>query len=311
MTASEHRAKARSALQNNWLWAVITTLIASLLGGLERSGGIDLNIELPEDFSGSMNFEEGLQSAMPEISDLPITSDVLDLPELQELLTGSLGIAIAVAAVIAIVVALAVSVVMMLIGGSVGLGYRKYMLNLLDGKPAEFTQIFSQFNRLGVAFRLRLLQALIGLAPVLIWLVACATMWMMMGEMGAYLGLPALFAVIALAAVISYGLSMAEYILAEDETCTAMDALRRSWTLMDGHKWRYFCLGMSFIGWSILAGFTFGIGGLFLNPYQQAAYTSFYRELCPDQRRYQWADPPAYPNDALPEGYYRYDTPEE
>ena len=36
---------------------------------------------------------------------------------------------------------------------------------------------------------------------------------------------------------------------------------------------------MSFIGWIILCLFTFGIGNLFLNPYQTAADAAFYREI--------------------------------
>ena len=49
--------------------------------------------------------------------------------------------------------------------------------------------------------------------------------------------------------------------------------------MMDGNKWRLFCLRLSFIGWDILCGFTLGIGYLWLNPYKQAAEAAFYREI--------------------------------
>jgi len=50
--------------------------------------------------------------------------------------------------------------------------------------------------------------------------------------------------------------------------------------MMDGNRWRLFCLQISFIGWSILSSLlTFGIGDLWLTPYRQAASAAFYREI--------------------------------
>ena len=46
--------------------------------------------------------------------------------------------------------------------------------------------------------------------------------------------------------------------------------------LMAGHKWRLFCLNLSFIGWGILSALTCGIGDLWLNPYIYAANAAFY-----------------------------------
>ena len=37
-------------------------------------------------------------------------------------------------------------------------------------------------------------------------------------------------------------------------------------------------MSLSFIGWSILATLTGGIGYIFLNPYMHAAYAAFYRD---------------------------------
>ena len=49
--------------------------------------------------------------------------------------------------------------------------------------------------------------------------------------------------------------------------------------MMNGNKWRLFCLHWSFIGWDILCIFTLGIGNLWLIPYKQAATAAFYREV--------------------------------
>ena len=46
---------------------------------------------------------------------------------------------------------------------------------------------------------------------------------------------------------------------------------------MKNRRWKLFCLQISFIGWSILCVFTFGIGMLWLTPYIQLAIISFYK----------------------------------
>lgn len=53
--------------------------------------------------------------------------------------------------------------------------------------------------------------------------------------------------------------------------------------LMDGHKWRYFVLQLSFIGWHILCALTLGIGYLWLNPYMNATLAAFYKDLSKDR----------------------------
>lgn len=48
---------------------------------------------------------------------------------------------------------------------------------------------------------------------------------------------------------------------------------------MNGHKMDYFILELSFIGWSILSVFTFGILMIWLVPYMQVTYANFYNEI--------------------------------
>lgn len=56
-----------------------------------------------------------------------------------------------------------------------------------------------------------------------------------------------------LAAFLGAGLKMADYLMAKDEPIGPVAALKASWRKMRGWKWRYFCLGISFIGWLLLA----------------------------------------------------------
>ena len=79
--------------------------------------------------------------------------------------------------------------------------------------------------------------------------------------------------------IASYSYAMTPYIMVERPALTPMEAITASKELMQGHKWELFCLDFSFIGWDLLAALTLNLGHLFLNPYKNAAYTAFYRNI--------------------------------
>lgn len=248
MAAFEHRERARTALKGNWLWAALTSLVASLLGGITQS-------------SASANYSETETQSIRGLEDLGnYIADYIPL------IVGG------------IVIGLAVIAITLMLGSVVGLGYRSYTLSLIDGEPAEFKQLFSQFHRLWPAALMRLLIGLVEFVPLLIVVLVM----LLVPLLGGLLLLVWMVAEI----YISYGFVLADFVMAEDEHCTAMEALKRSWMLMKGQRWSYFCLGFSFIGWMLLSAFTFGIGGLFLTPYVQVSYASFYRDLKPKATGY-------------------------
>ncbi|MDO4903759.1 MAG: DUF975 family protein [Limosilactobacillus sp.] len=49
--------------------------------------------------------------------------------------------------------------------------------------------------------------------------------------------------------------------------------------LMDGHKWEYFLLQLSFLGWNILGWLTLGIAFIWIAPYKQMTYMNYYANL--------------------------------
>lgn len=67
--------------------------------------------------------------------------------------------------------------------------------------------------------------------------------------------------------------------VAGSEKPSALDCITESRRMMDGHKWEYFILQLSFIGWGLLSILTLGIGFLWLNPYMNATYAAFYDNL--------------------------------
>lgn len=77
----------------------------------------------------------------------------------------------------------------------------------------------------------------------------------------------------------SYYYALAIIIAADDETISETDALEKSYNLMKGNRGKLFALQISFIGWAILALFTFGIGYLWLIPYIQFSIIAFYKSF--------------------------------
>ncbi len=74
-----------------------------------------------------------------------------------------------------------------------------------------------------------------------------------------------------------YSYFLVPYILAENPSVKAKEAICLSRKMMVGYKWQAFKLELSFIGWWILRVFTLGLSGLFYsNAYQVATHSEFY-----------------------------------
>jgi uncharacterized membrane protein len=77
----------------------------------------------------------------------------------------------------------------------------------------------------------------------------------------------------------SYSYAMTYFIMNDDETIGANDAITKSREMMNGHKWELFMLDLSFFGWILLSILTFGILSFWVTPYMNLAHAEFYRRL--------------------------------
>lgn len=150
------------------------------------------------------------------------------------------------------------SLLHLILGGVIQLGYSKFLLNQHDGKDYIVKDLFSQFERFSVGFLQLFLRNLF------------TALWALL------LIIPGI--------IKHYSYAMTPFILTDHPELTAKEAIRRSMEMMDGHKGELFMLGLTFIGWELLSALTLGIGALWLNPYKNAAYAAFYRELLVRQR---------------------------
>ena len=73
----------------------------------------------------------------------------------------------------------------------------------------------------------------------------------------------------------AYSYSMAYYIKCDNPTFTATQAIDESRRIMNGNKWRLFCLHLSFLGWIIVGALCCGIGVLWVNAYMKDAEAEF------------------------------------
>jgi uncharacterized membrane protein len=82
---------------------------------------------------------------------------------------------------------------------------------------------------------------------------------------------------------LTLGLAQSVRLLLDYPDLSARKAIIGSFRLMKGHKTRYFLLTLSFLPLELAAAFTFGIGYLWLAPYQNMTYTLFYLDLMENQ----------------------------
>ena len=151
-------------------------------------------------------------------------------------------------------VAVVMSLISIVLGGAVNMGWCQFHTNLVkDTEDAQFNDLFTHFDRLGRGFVMNLVVSLF----IILWSL--------------------LFIIPGIIATYSY--AMVPYLMAEFPELKTMDAIRESKRLMQGNKWRLFCLQMSFFGWALLCVFTLGIGNLWLTPYMRTAEAAFYMHV--------------------------------
>lgn len=145
------------------------------------------------------------------------------------------------------------SIIGIIINSLLMLGFNSFYLKLSRGEQVTYKELFSKTNMFSVALLSIILMSIF------------VTLWSL------------LLVIPGIIAAISY--SQVPYILLDNPNMSAMDAIKMSKNMMQGHKADYFVLMLSFIGWSILAALTLGIGYLWLIPYTQVTMANFYDSI--------------------------------
>ncbi len=134
-------------------------------------------------------------------------------------------------------------------------GFNIYLLNIIRGTEASYGNLLDGFGFFGKVMLLSVLKTLF------------ISLWSML------LIVPGIIA--------AYRYKMALYVLIDHPEMSVMDCLRESKRLMNGRKFDFFVLELSFIGWIILA--SFGYVGYVIQiwslPYMNFCYCLYYENL--------------------------------
>lgn len=245
--ASDFRQSARDALKGKWGIAIVTGLVASLLGATtygNRVGGF--SIDLPTDFETESGTDINISTDFG-------TETVTSIQDFFNSIEPGAWAIIGTVAAIAISIGLVIGIAYFFLGSIVGVGYAKFNLNLIDAEKADLVDIFGYFKHWNTAVLANLLRS----CYIFLWSLLCF--------------IPGIIA--------TYTYAMVPYIMADNPELSAREACERSKQIMDGNRMRLFCLDFSFIGWSLLCVMTCGLGYVVLTPYVQAAVADFYREI--------------------------------
>lgn len=155
---------------------------------------------------------------------------------------------------ILLLVVLVVGILFMVLSSVVRVGYSRFCLDMVDDRTEpKVGTLFRYFPNWKTTLCAALLQGLY----VFLWSL--------------------LFIIPGIIA--SYSYAMTYYVLADDPGLSAREAISYSKDMMWGNRSRLFCLWFSFIGWELLGVLSFGIGMLWVAPYENMATAAFYREI--------------------------------
>ena len=152
-------------------------------------------------------------------------------------------------------------------------------------EKAALSDTFYAFkNRPGrflLLFLLYFLIMLLAFIPYVILAVIGMIAYITSGNIAPFIVCIAIGVVITIA--LSYFLllrySLVNFLIFDNPEMSAIEAMKKSAKLMDGHKLRMLRLALSFIGIIMLSILTCGIASLWLLPYQYVSYSFFYMEL--------------------------------
>lgn len=147
-------------------------------------------------------------------------------------------------------------IVAALIVGPFAVGLSKFSLHIARNEEARFEDSFSGFSNFLNAFLAYLLMLIIVLVGMVLLIV------------------PGIIAAMAL--------SMTFFIMSEDTSISAIDALKKSHAMMNGYKMSYFLLSLRYLALTILCILTLGIGLFWLLPYIYVTNATFYELINED-----------------------------
>lgn len=166
-------------------------------------------------------------------------------------------------------------------------GLSRMALLACRGQEIAFSDLFYAFSR--HSDRLLCVKAFLALIALVLEIPDFLLVWQYgLGAFPrpAYMALQSAwsFLSIFLSALLTMWFALSVYLLMDDETLSAGEALKKSAALMRGRKGRYLYLRFSFIGMYLLGILSCFIGFLWIIPYQETTLACFYLDAVQENR---------------------------
>jgi uncharacterized membrane protein len=146
------------------------------------------------------------------------------------------------------------SIIVFIIGGALTLGLYIYFLNIIRGKDAGIEDLFDGFKKFAQSTLAFILMTIIIILGFILLIIP--------------------------GVVLICGLSQTFFIIADDETnISGIDAMKKSWEMMDGYKLKFFLLNLIHMGMVILGILMLVVGIFYMLPIIYASLALFYDEL--------------------------------
>ena len=211
------------------------------------------------------------------------TENVVLMRMARESLSGKWGLAIGTFVVYLLAIG-CISLILLgvIVAGPMALGLAVFSLSLARNQEARLEQIFVGFRKFGTSLLAYLLSIVFIILWMLVPILQVFVFSYILDILGIGIGVWWLYSqpimiIPGIIAAISY--SMTFYIIADDDSIGAMAAIDKSKLMMNGYKWKYFRLGLRFLGLALLCILTLGIGFLWLAPYMQVTMAKFYDDI--------------------------------
>lgn len=140
-----------------------------------------------------------------------------------------------------------------IVSGPLVLGFTIFFLSLARGREVQIGTLFEGFS----SFTDALLTYIIMVVFIFLWMLL----------------------LIVPGIIKSFSYAMTFFIMADDRSVNGTAAITKSKEMMQGHRWKLFCLWCRFIGWALLCLLTLGIGFLWLAPYASTSMANFYEDV--------------------------------
>jgi uncharacterized membrane protein len=244
MKSSDFRKEGREALKGNWVKAVIAFIILNILTSISDNFDRIYETFNTKDFMnllGALTGFSNQNNANESVDFKYFTNQFSDFPNNIQFVDLQIFL-------------LSILVGILLIPLTFGTVY--FCIKLIRREAVEVSNVFLVYQSYNLSLKAILNTITVGIL-VFLWSLLLIIPGIIKG--------------------ISYALT--KYIIIDNHDIKNLEAIHLSSKMMDGYKWKYFKLHVSFIGWYILGALSFGIGFIWITPYIETSFAAFYQHV--------------------------------